>query len=292
MFAGGVMIKSPWRTLLLFLSIVVSALLSGLFMKNTGVLFAAWSLFMAALGLALGIFLSRKPVVTASPAAATASRPDSAEEKEEPEVAREASHDEDDGDEDMQPIPADADRIAKIVNGLDELEKAGVLARALKKEPLELRDCLNTILDAARERVRDRELTLTLECEHDLKLWADPLCLKGIVANLLDNAVKAVKNGGAVTVSAVAEGDHVVLKVRDTGTGISRKALPHIFERFYRGSGSGIGLGLAIVKELVDSCGGKIDVQTKRGEGSTISVRIPRESGAPGERLAINPGGR
>jgi two-component system phosphate regulon sensor histidine kinase PhoR len=79
-----------------------------------------------------------------------------------------------------------------------------------------------------------------------------------------------------VTVSASEKGDQIEFAVRDTGCGIRRKALPHIFERFYRGSGDGIGLGLTIVKELVDACEGTIAVQSIRGKGSVFTVSIPR----------------
>jgi signal transduction histidine kinase len=105
---------------------------------------------------------------------------------------------------------------------------------------------------------------------------ADPECLSGIMTNLLDNAVKAVKHDGTVTVSASEKGDQIAFAVKDTGCGIQRKALPHIFERFYRGSGDGIGLGLTIVKELVDACEGTIAVQSTRGKGSVFTVCIPR----------------
>jgi signal transduction histidine kinase len=67
----------------------------------------------------------------------------------------------------------------------------------------------------------------------------------------------------------------MVFSVRDTGIGIRPKQLPHLYERFFRGAGSGIGMGLAIVKELVDACGGMIEVKTRSGEGSVFTVHIP-----------------
>jgi two-component sensor histidine kinase len=179
-------------------------------------------------------------------------------------------------DEDMQPLAGDPDRISKIVKGLDGLAKAQALRSAQQKQPLELAPYLSSIIETTRASCPDMQVTFTMECSNDLSLQADPECLTGIMSNLLDNAVKAVKHDGTVTVSASEKGDTIEFAVRDTGCGIRRKALPHIFERFYRGSGNGIGLGLTIVKELVDACKGTIAVQSTRGKGSVFTVCIPR----------------
>jgi signal transduction histidine kinase len=182
-------------------------------------------------------------------------------------------------DEDRRPLAGDADRITKIVKGMEELAKAQALRNSLHKQPIEVAQTLNTIIEMTRGTIQDKNVLFNLECASDLRLSADPVCLTGIMTHLLDNAVKAVKNNGAVTVSAVADDSHVLISVRDTGIGIRRKDIPHLFERFYRASGSGIGLGLTIVKELVDACGGTIDVQTTRGKGSVVFVRMPERIG-------------
>ena len=179
-------------------------------------------------------------------------------------------------DEDMQPLAGDPDRISKIVKGLDGLAKAQALRSAMQKQTLELSPYLNTIIETARASCPDTQVTFNVECSNDLSMSADPECLSGIMTNLLDNAVKAVKHDGTVTISASEKGDQIAFTVKDTGCGIQRKALPHIFERFYRGSGDGIGLGLTIVKELVDACAGTIAVQSTRGKGSVFTVCIPR----------------
>jgi signal transduction histidine kinase len=179
-------------------------------------------------------------------------------------------------DEDMQPLAGDPDRISKIVKGLDGLAKAQALRSALQKQPLELSPYLNHIIEKARESIPGTDVTFKLECRNDLSMSADPECLMGIMTHLLNNAAKAVKHDGTVTVSASEKDDQIEFAIRDTGCGIRRKALPHIFERFYRGSGDGIGLGLTIVKELVDACEGTIEVQSTRGKGSVFTVCIPR----------------
>jgi len=178
-------------------------------------------------------------------------------------------------DEDLRTLPVDPDRLGKIVKGLEELAKAQAVRNTLQKQPIELAQCLNSIIEQTRASVQEREITFHLECDSGLSPSMDIGCLKQIMTNLLDNAVKAVNKEGTVWVSATAEGGQVLFSIKDTGTGIRRKDLPHIFERFYRASGNGLGLGLTIVKELVDACAGTIEVQTARGKGSTFTVRLP-----------------
>ena len=99
-----------------------------------------------------------------------------------------------------------------------------------------------------------------------------------VLSNLIDNALKFTRNGGRIDVGAAAV-DHIVrLTVQDTGTGIDPADLPHIFDRFYRGKGSitrGSGLGLALVKSIVHAHGGRVDVESRPGQGSRFTVDLP-----------------
>jgi two-component system, OmpR family, sensor histidine kinase SenX3 len=116
-----------------------------------------------------------------------------------------------------------------------------------------------------------------------------------LVRNLIDNAVRASHEGGSVTVEVSSEGDDVVLRVRDTGIGIPSRDIPRIFERFYRVDRArsretgGTGLGLAIVKHIVENHGGRVEVESELGSGSTFLVSLPaaeptleREAGPAG----------
>lgn len=105
-----------------------------------------------------------------------------------------------------------------------------------------------------------------------------------LLANLLLNAAQHTPEGGLVTArifTGESANGNVVLEVRDTGSGIAREDLPHLFERFWRGDRSrarttgGAGLGLAICKAIVDSCGGTIRVASRLGEGTCVTVRLP-----------------
>lgn len=111
---------------------------------------------------------------------------------------------------------------------------------------------------------------------------ADPRRLRQIVVNLGANALRATARG-EVVLEAREEGDHVRITVRDTGAGIAPELLPHVFAPFTQGEGpeaaSGAGLGLAIVRELVEWHGGVLELETKRGEGTRVSVWLPGRLG-------------
>ncbi len=99
--------------------------------------------------------------------------------------------------------------------------------------------------------------------------------LKEVLVNLLENARAAIPRRGRVLVEAERLDDAIELRVRDDGTGISPEILPRIFEPQFSTRSSGTGLGLAIVRRLVESWGGKVDAESRAGEGTTVRVRVP-----------------
>jgi PAS domain S-box-containing protein len=107
----------------------------------------------------------------------------------------------------------------------------------------------------------------------------DEKLLRHIFGNLLSNAIKYSPEGGAVRFTVKRDGAETVFEVRDSGIGIPADEVPHLFESFHRASNvgaiQGTGLGLAIVKNAVERHGGRIDLQTKVGEGTTFVVRLP-----------------
>jgi signal transduction histidine kinase len=113
----------------------------------------------------------------------------------------------------------------------------------------------------------------------------DPGLLRQIVINLLSNALDAVEHAGTVTLMAQSLDGHVLITVRDTGTGIAPEDLRRIFEPFYttKGRGKGTGLGLAICRELAKALGGTIAVESTPGQGSAFTLRLPRSGNTQAE---------
>jgi signal transduction histidine kinase len=112
------------------------------------------------------------------------------------------------------------------------------------------------------------------------EVLADPDRLERILVNLVGNALKYSER--TVTVSAVAEEGAVSIRVIDRGPGIAPEVRARLFERFYRGrrrEGEGLGLGLYLVRKLVEAHGGRVDVESAQGSGSTFSVTLPVAGG-------------
>jgi signal transduction histidine kinase len=120
-------------------------------------------------------------------------------------------------------------------------------------------------------------------------ILVDPKRLEQVLRNLLHNAVRHTAPGGIVAVEVKVEPKTVLIRVKDTGEGISPKDLPHIWERFYQTERSqtrmdgGAGLGLALVKEWIEDMGGKVSVESAVDEGSCFSLHLPRTIEFEGE---------
>lgn len=114
----------------------------------------------------------------------------------------------------------------------------------------------------------------------DVKVKADAELLSLVWNNLFSNAFKFTPSGGAVSVTLEATEHHAIVKVRDTGCGMTPEVGAHIFEKFYQGdtshSAQGNGLGLALVKRVIDIMGGEIGVESVAGKGSVFTVKIRR----------------
>ena len=114
-------------------------------------------------------------------------------------------------------------------------------------------------------------------------LLADKELLQGAIINILGNAVKYTPEHGKITFAISDQDESAIFEVIDTGYGISKEDLPHVFEKFYRSGNEqitaqmGSGLGLAITAEIVRLHGGHIDIQSELGVGTHVTIRIPKE---------------
>jgi signal transduction histidine kinase len=151
-----------------------------------------------------------------------------------------------------------------------------------RKAPFNVADLLVECRDILSSRAQEEQVEVRIESTDGLPPWeADRDKLKQVVLNLLNNAIKYNRRGGTVALSAHAQESNTCISVEDTGVGIPPEAIPHLFEKFYRvheteGRISGTGLGLSICKEIVQGHGGRMEVKSTLGEGSTFSVYLPR----------------
>jgi signal transduction histidine kinase len=168
--------------------------------------------------------------------------------------------------------------------------EGGSLGR--QRADADLHDTLTHLIESYRPAAGERRITLALDAARPLPVHADPTCLTVLFDNLIGNAVKYNRDGGAVEVVAERSDGEILVTVRDTGVGIPADALPLLFEEFYRvpregAPVPGTGLGLPIARRIALELGGTITVESTEGEGTTFQVRLPRrlDEPAPGEEV-------
>jgi two-component system phosphate regulon sensor histidine kinase PhoR len=176
------------------------------------------------------------------------------------------------------------ERLDWLAQNLLELSKLDSGLVLLDLRPDDLRAAVESAVDQSSAAATRRGVRLSLRLpEGPIRIRHDPQRIGQVVANLVANAVKFTPRNGSVAVDVAATPDGARIEVVDTGVGIEAAELPHIFERFYRGSranearGSGSGLGLAIVKSIVDMHGGSVEVESRVGSGSRFIVTLPRD---------------
>ena len=152
---------------------------------------------------------------------------------------------------------------------------------AINPEPLTSVALLDGAMQTLRPLIEDAGLALQVDVPSALpKVSADPERVGQVLSNLIGNALKFTPPGGSIHVTAAVDGDMVRVSVRDTGSGIAREQLPHLFERYWEGTPSairskGAGLGLPIAKGIVAAHGGRLWVDSEPGRGSTFHFTLP-----------------
>jgi two-component system CheB/CheR fusion protein len=153
----------------------------------------------------------------------------------------------------------------------------------LQRQRLELRDCLEKALEAAKATIEERGHRLDVDFTSEpLPVEGDDVRLVQIIQNLLDNAAKYTPEPGRIRVSSRRDGAEAVLAIADTGVGLAPEMLDSVFDTFVRGisaphhGSSGLGLGLTLVRRLTELHGGRVAVRSEgRGRGSEFTVRLP-----------------
>lgn len=171
--------------------------------------------------------------------------------------------------------------LKNLVDDILEISTLESGRRELHPEAVALADHLSHIGSFFEPRLADKHICFEIESPDDLIVFVDPIVLRQILTNLVDNAIKYNIDGGALKIKVQRDGKYCVVTVSDTGAGIPERDLEHVFERFYRVEKSrsrelgGSGLGLSIVKHLTQASGGDVSVTSRAGEGSTFSFTLP-----------------
>ncbi|BAI79799.1 two-component sensor histidine kinase [Deferribacter desulfuricans SSM1] len=166
-------------------------------------------------------------------------------------------------------------RLQHIVEGVENLARAESSSVTLEKEYFVLYDEVKTIYTMYQSQFDG--IMLNINIDKNYKIYADRNKIRQVLINLIENALKAVdKENGKIEIFAYDENNMSKIIIKDNGCGISDEDLPYIFERFFSKRGS-LGVGLAIVKEIIDAHGGKIEVISKSGIGTSFILYLPKE---------------
>ncbi len=178
----------------------------------------------------------------------------------------------------IQIIRSEIRRLEKILLRLSQFFRIDVR----EKVAVDVQDMLNLVQESVRARIAGRRITLDMEIEAGLRvILCDPTHVGEAIRNVLDNAVDAVGDEGRIDLRAYRENaEWAVIAVEDTGKGIPGAVKDKIFDSFVSTKERGMGLGLAYVKRVVDACGGRIEVKSAEGKGTTFKLYFqtqPRE---------------
>jgi signal transduction histidine kinase len=173
--------------------------------------------------------------------------------------------------------------VAQILSAVDRLSRLSTdvldyaKVREPKREPVDLRVWLGSLIDPLQPRAAEMGITLRLEGERG-RVHLDRFRFARVIENLMANALDALKNrpGGSIVLRWEVTPQGTRLAVEDTGKGIPRKVMRHIFEPFYSyGKSKGTGLGMATVKKIVEEHDGQVEVLSEEGRGTTVTILLP-----------------
>lgn len=176
-----------------------------------------------------------------------------------------------------QTLVSASKRLTALITNILKLNKLENQEIKPEYERINLTETLAETVLAFEETIEAKGLELDCDFDEDVEVISSPAYLEIVWNNLLSNAVKFTESG-KIAVSLKKENGQAVVKVSDTGCGISEETGKHIFEKFYQGDTShsqeGNGLGLALVKKVIDITGGTIAVSSERGKGTTFTITL------------------
>ena len=181
--------------------------------------------------------------------------------------------------EQLERLDRQLDRLTRLIGDLLDAVRIEAGHLELEFEDLDLRFCVREMVELYEPTSPDHTVVLDVP-DHPVEIRADPLRVEQVISNLLSNAIKFSPEGGRVDVQVRVAGKMAEVSVTDPGIGIAPEDLPKLFKPFARGAFSkdvsaGAGLGLSVARRIVEAHGGRIDVESTLGEGSTFRVGLP-----------------
>lgn len=178
-------------------------------------------------------------------------------------------------------------QLQHLIDDLQDLALADAGRLLMHQETCDVVALVAGVVGAHRATAENAGIEINFSGGEPTPLWIDQVRIRQAVGNLVSNAIRYTPQGGSIDVGVRADAGTVTISVDDTGRGISREDLPHLFDRFFRADSSrsrstgGSGLGLAITRHLVEAHGGVIEVRSALGRGTQFSIRLPVHAAEP-----------
>jgi heavy metal sensor kinase len=175
----------------------------------------------------------------------------------------------------------EVNRLSRLVDSLLTLTRADAGALAMRRNEIDAARLAAQAVEDMRPLAEEKHQDLTLSAEGPVLVRADEATLRLALVNLLDNAIKYTPPSGAIAVRSRIRGNEALIEVMDNGVGVPIEHADRIFDRFYRvdqsrtGQAGGAGLGLAIAKWAAEANGGRIELESREGGGSTFRLVFP-----------------
>jgi two-component system sensor histidine kinase BaeS len=182
----------------------------------------------------------------------------------------------------LAPILDATQTLDRLVEDLRTLVLTDAGDLVLHKESTDLGALAGDTVESFKTQAEAAGVTLNAAVGDDLRsVEIDPARIRGVIGNLVSNAIRHTPSGGSVTVGVTASGKGLIVTVTDNGEGIPPDLLPRVFERFVKGANSpGSGLGLAIAHDIVAAHGGTLEIESERGSGTHVRLALPAPSTA------------
>lgn len=178
-------------------------------------------------------------------------------------------------------LVTESDRLTTLIRDIIELSRLQDAEGLGEPSLLAAEEVVASAVERSRVEAEDREIEVRTDCDPDAKIYGDRELLTTAVRNLLGNAIRYSNNNSTVRIRASLSNGWVRIAVEDEGVGVRPEQRDRIFERFYRGDEArtrdtgGSGLGLSIVKHVVADHGGRVDLESEPGRGSTFTLVLP-----------------
>lgn len=185
-------------------------------------------------------------------------------------------------------------RLARLTNSMLDISKLDSGEFIMNVKKYNIWDTISAVAFAFESRIENAEIAVKGFEPQRINVMADQDIIHQVVYNIVDNALKFTPKGGYIAFNVTQTGDYVTVKIRNSGAGISKEALPYVFERFYKADTSrsvhtkGAGIGLYIAKTLVQRSGGEIYVESIQGEYTEFIFTLPAEKTEKSDKMKKN----